>query len=171
MPRLIWTTMAETAKICKNGRSVLIWPKAKVINLWCCKMVSSRFFDLLNYWSIDLLIYDLKRSVYLRWLFHLLLHSSLDDLVLVEINIRCPCQSLTVNLNVTIRVSQFVRNSVTKSLHHQISPDVFAFVSSSFWSIVRKVTCVDDSSVVLWRRWNQKIATPTQMSLRNKKII
>ena len=26
-------------KICKNGRSILIWPKAKVINLWCCKMV------------------------------------------------------------------------------------------------------------------------------------
>ena len=33
MLRLIWTKMAETPKICKNGRSALIWPKAKVINL------------------------------------------------------------------------------------------------------------------------------------------
>ena len=29
-------------------------------------------------------------------------------------------------------------------------------VSSSFWSIVREVTCVNDNSAVLWRRWNQK---------------
>ena len=28
--------------------------------------------------------------------------------------------------------------------------------TSSFWSIVRKVTCVYNSSVVLWSRWNQK---------------
>ena len=33
MPRQIWTTMAEMSKICKNGRSALIWPKAKVTNL------------------------------------------------------------------------------------------------------------------------------------------
>ena len=33
MPGQIWTTMAEMAKICKNGRTAFIWPKAKVINL------------------------------------------------------------------------------------------------------------------------------------------
>ena len=38
--------------------------------------VSSRSFDLLNS-----MIYDLKRSVDLRWLFDPVLHSSLDDLV------------------------------------------------------------------------------------------
>ena len=39
--------------------------------------MSSRFFDLSNS-----MIYDLKRSVHLRWLLDWLLHSSLDDLVL-----------------------------------------------------------------------------------------
>ena len=39
--------------------------------------VSSRFFDPLNS-----LTYDLKRSKDLRWLFDLVLHSSLDDLVI-----------------------------------------------------------------------------------------
>ena len=33
MPRHIWTTIAKLAKICKNGRSALIRPKAKVTNL------------------------------------------------------------------------------------------------------------------------------------------
>ena len=40
--------------------------------------VSSRSFDLLNS-----MIYDLKRSVDLRWLFDPVLHSSLDDLVCI----------------------------------------------------------------------------------------
>ena len=40
--------------------------------------MSLRFFDLLN--SV---IYDLKRSIGLRWLFDPVLHSSLDDLVVL----------------------------------------------------------------------------------------
>ena len=43
------------------------------------RTVLSRFFDLLN--SI---IYDLKRSVDLRWLFDPVLHWSLDDLVFLQ---------------------------------------------------------------------------------------
>ena len=30
MLRLIWSKMAETHKICKNGRSALIWPKPRL---------------------------------------------------------------------------------------------------------------------------------------------
>ena len=41
--------------------------------------VSSRSFDLLNS-----MIYDLKGSVNLRWLFDPVLHSSLDDLVFLQ---------------------------------------------------------------------------------------
>ena len=51
---------------------------------------------------------------------------------------------------------------VTKSLNHKMAPNVLSFCwlchfSSYFWSIVRKVTCVYDSSAVLWRSWNQKM--------------
>ena len=47
--------------------------------------VSSRFFDILNS-----MIYDLKRSVHLRWLFDPVLHSSSDDLVIL-ISLCCCC--------------------------------------------------------------------------------
>ena len=40
MPRQIWTTMAEMAKIC-----ALIRPKARVINLQCCKMVLESYLS------------------------------------------------------------------------------------------------------------------------------
>ena len=51
-------------------------PPMKCFNKYMA--VSSRFFDLLNSMT-----YDLKRSVDQRWLFDLVLHSSLDDLVFV----------------------------------------------------------------------------------------
>ena len=47
----------------------------------------------------------------------------------------------------------------------------FSHVSWSFWSIFRKVTCVYDSSTVLWWRWNQKMTHWVTMSpVLDKKV-
>ena len=54
-----------------------------VLTTYCCSLqaMSSRFVDLLN-----LMIYDLKRSVDQRWLFDPVLNSSLDDVVRITLN-------------------------------------------------------------------------------------
>ena len=74
--------------------------------------MSSRFFDLLN--SIT---YDLKRSVDLRWLFDLVLHSFSDELVLTTnhiVSVDCPVLILAEILLCAIAFKK--RNCLTASL-------------------------------------------------------
>ena len=49
-------------------------------------------------------------------------------------------------------------NCITKSINRSqcICLCLLLVGNASFWPIVRKVTCVYDSSAVPWRRWNQK---------------
>ena len=54
-----------------------------LLGLYLWGALTSIFFDRLNS-----MIYDLKRSIHLRWLFDPVLHSSLDDLVFYRTRVR-----------------------------------------------------------------------------------
>ena len=86
----------------------------------------SRFFDLLNS-----MIYGLKRSIDLRWLFDLVLNSSLDDLVVSRKLDKCD----KISKKITVFFSKFVTFGVnyedqTKTWSRHI---LFYAIHPEFW--------------------------------------
>ena len=68
---------------CRSSKNVVVQVEHQLLegtqrNALLAPAVSSKFVDLL---IVNSMIYDLKRSVYLKWLFDPVLHSSLDNIV------------------------------------------------------------------------------------------
>ena len=108
---------------------------------------SLRFFDLLNS-----MIFDLKRSVDLRSLFDLVLHSSFDDLVWAGCSpFRLLCSSMNKNINWTnLALLYFKRNMI------------LGYVSEIFflWTLPSLLLLISEPNSVSLRHSSISSATP-----------